>query len=86
MKTFQAPAGTIFHHNSDFSGDVIIETAEGNEVRVSADDILAFVAKSYVLPAKIERLEDVGADVETRIQSLQKADAKLLLCGLPAIL
>lgn len=62
MHTFKGSEGTIFNYNSDFSGEVIINDVNGNDVKVKGSDILEFVALCYVQGKKIERLEQ--ADYE----------------------
>ncbi len=62
MHTFRGNGGTTFNYNSDFSGEVIINDINGNDVKVEGSDILEFVALCYVQGKKIERLEQ--ADYE----------------------
>lgn len=81
MRSFEAPDGTRFHYNSDFSGDVIIERESG-DARISGDALLAFVAKAFCLPAKISLLEDIGADSKARIDELSQAEPQALLMGI----
>ena len=80
MHTVQADDGTLFHYSSDFSWDVIVEGSFG-EVRLNGDAILAFVAKSYCLPAKIDLLEEIGADSEALLCELRQAEPQALLLG-----
>jgi hypothetical protein len=65
MHNFDAPSGTTFHHNGDFSGDVtfiakILETEDYDSdtgvISVSFDDLKALVAK-HVRDAKIYAIE-----------------------------
>lgn len=61
MHTFKGPKGTVFLHNGDFSGEVVVANnpkaaAFGNECVIPAEDLLALVA-SVVAARKIERLE-----------------------------
>lgn len=71
MHTFEASA-VRFHHNGDFSGDVIIcEEATGNEFRVPFEDMKKFVAE-YVRCEKIARIEQTSLD-EDAIQALEDA-------------
>ena len=56
MNTYQGKKGTIFHHNSDFSGNVII-IHEGKQIEIPGTDILELVAYEYVMPQKIAALE-----------------------------
>ena len=60
MHTYNSKNNIAFHHNSDFSGEVIIQNEEGKEFHVQGADILAFVAYCYILPEKISRLEDMN--------------------------
>lgn len=80
MRTFEAPDGTRFHYNSDFSGDVLIER-EAGDVLLNGDALLAFIAKAYCLPAKIRVLEDLSADSAARIEELTQAEPATLLLG-----
>lgn len=59
MHTFVGARGTMFHFNGDFSGDVLID---GKPVPVI--DLIALVARHYVIPRRISALED-GADNAT---------------------
>ena len=59
MHTHNCAHGTIFHFNSDFSGDVKIVDKCGNEVALSAQDILEFVAYRYVVDNRITKLESM---------------------------
>lgn len=78
MRTLQASDGTRFHYNSDFSGEVIVETG-GAEFRVPGDALLELVARAYVAPARISLLEDLGADSDAAIAKLRAADVPALL-------
>ena len=52
--------GATFIHDSDLSGDVTVRNEyTQNEVEVSGDALLAFVA-DYVRRERIARLEDCG--------------------------
>jgi len=62
MHTFRGNKGATFNYNSDFSGEVVINDVNGNDVKVEGSDILEFVALCYVQGKKIERLEQ--ADYE----------------------
>ncbi len=49
-----------FHHNGDFSGDVVIVNNETDEhIRVPMSDLLSLVAK-YVRQRRIEELESAS--------------------------
>ena len=41
-----------FHFNSDFSGDIIINDVNGNEVRIESKDLIRFVEESEILKNK----------------------------------
>lgn len=62
MHTFKGKECWI-HHNSDLSGDIIINGKDdsGNEVSVivPAEDILEFVARRYVAVNRISEIEDM---------------------------
>lgn len=60
MHTFEGKTCRI-HHNSDLSGEIIINPYDGGdlEIRVDAQDILDFVA-DYVKSEKIARIEQMG--------------------------
>jgi hypothetical protein len=64
MHSFGANKGTIFHFNSDFSGNVIIRdnVEEGKEIEIPGEDILEFVAYCYVQNKKIGKLENATVD------------------------
>ena len=49
------------HYNADFSGQVGI--VNGNEsINVPGKTLLEFVAQCYVMPMKIQKLEEAGYD------------------------
>lgn len=49
-----------FNYNSDFSGDVIItKITTGESIEVPGQDILEFVAFSYILPKRIAAAENL---------------------------
>lgn len=60
MHTFTSNK-TIFHYNSDMSGDVVILTPEKIEFRVDGRSILEFVAE-YVRGQRIRRIENQEVD------------------------
>jgi len=62
MHTYRGNKGTIFNFNSDFSGEIIIKDKSGNEITISGNDIIEFVAYCYVLPKKIEKLEQSSSE------------------------
>lgn len=50
----------VFHYNSDFGGDVIIET-DTRELTIPATAILEFVARCYVEPKLTREIENLDA-------------------------
>lgn len=58
MRTIKGRWGTIFHHNSDFSGNVVVVKGDGTEFEIPAQDILDLVAE-HVRSIKIAKLEDL---------------------------
>ena len=59
MHTYLATGGTLFHYNSDFSGDVNIIITGGEEIiKISGRDILELVAYGYIRPKNIAAIED----------------------------
>lgn len=59
MHHYEGTNKTDFHHNSDFSGDVIIITKDGKQFEIPGQDILEFVAYTYVMSKKISVIEDM---------------------------
>ena len=59
MYNYKGSEGTNFHHNSDFSGEIIIITKDGQQFEIPGKDILEFVAYNYVRPTKISKIEDM---------------------------
>ena len=55
--TPKAKEEVTFHYNGDLSGEVII-MVDGKEVCVTGHALLAFVAYCYVLPNKLEEIEN----------------------------
>jgi hypothetical protein len=51
---------TLFHHDSDYGTDVIINV-DGTEIRVPSDDLKAFMAQ-WVRDSKTEALENASDD------------------------
>lgn len=52
-----------FHYDGDFSGDVIcVNKATSKETIIPAEDLLELVAVAYVLPNKIEVLEQATTE------------------------
>ena len=71
MHTFEGENGTVIHHNSDLSGDVqiMLHTSSIEKmdekvmmVSISGQDLIEFIARCYVIPKKIENLEDAEND------------------------
>lgn len=66
MHTHHSTNGTTFNYNSDLSGEVIV-TVDYHQiigsggpkmhVHIPAEDLLEFVAYSYVLSKRVEELE-----------------------------
>ena len=56
--------GTTFHHNSDFSGKIIVITPEPNrqEIEINGEDILEFVAYEYIMNKRISEIEQMSWD------------------------
>ena len=66
IHSFYASQGTVFFHNGDFSGEVIVRVPESKnedqqEVEVPFEDLKEFVAK-YICSEKISKLEDAEPD------------------------
>lgn len=66
MHTTKTPDGTIFHHNGDLSGDVIIIRGK-KELAVPSSDILDFVAQ-YVSGEMIAEIEQMTTEEILRIK------------------
>jgi len=49
-----------FHFDSGLEGDLIIAPENQPEVRIPAEAILELVAREYVLPKKIAKLENMS--------------------------
>ena len=61
MHTLELP-NTIFHYNSDLSGDVyIVVKSSATTLNVSGADLIVFVAE-YVRNHKVAELEDAPID------------------------
>jgi hypothetical protein len=81
MHSYEAPDGTKFHHNSDFSGNAIVVLKSGDKMEVPCQAILAFVADQYVRPEKIDEVEQMGI---TELLTGRKADnGQEVSVGLP---
>jgi len=59
MHTYEGET-TIFHYNSDFSGDVLIRVGINTKIKVKAKDLLKFIAYCYVASKKRETIENMG--------------------------
>ncbi len=58
MHSAESKNGTVFHFNSDFSGDIeILPLGVDVGFHIPAEDLLELVAYHYVLPCEIEALE-----------------------------
>jgi hypothetical protein len=60
MHTFKAPSGTVFHYNSDFSGEIRVEQFYGtveDAVEVPVADLLKFADHVRGNPPDRERIE-----------------------------
>lgn len=65
---------TTFHHNGDYSGDVIVlDIRTRQEIRVPFDDIKTLVAK-YVRDRQISRLEQISPVNYEEINRLEQAE------------
>jgi len=56
-----------FHYSSDFSGMIYIEKIDENgkvieEISLAGNTLIDFIAHCYVLPKKLENLEQSGSD------------------------
>ncbi len=60
VHSFPGKNKTLFHFNSDFSGNVDIVLANGNRIQIPAKDILEFVAFNYVVNERIAKLENMS--------------------------
>ena len=54
---------TRFHHNSDFSGDIIITRSGEESIEVPFEDLVEIVAKMEY-NKEIERLENLGLRIK----------------------
>lgn len=59
MHSYTSTNETIFHCNSDFSGEVTVITPEPNrkEIKINGEDILEFVAYQYIAGKRISEIE-----------------------------
>ena len=55
--THEARSAT-FMYNKDLAGIVMIQDIQGNEVEVDGEDLLTFIAESYVRPKLIQSIEE----------------------------
>jgi len=58
---------TTFNYNTDLSGDVYITNDLGDKITISGKDIIDFIAYCYILPKKIEKLEQMSSIEITQI-------------------
>ena len=61
MHAFVGKNKTRIHFNSDMSGECIIYNENGNNIKISCEDIIDFVAE-YVRMEKISRLEQMSSE------------------------
>ena len=63
MNRTDAPNGTRFHHNSDYSGLIEISENEGKggTIKIPFQDILFFIGSKY-LGDKISKIEDLNPE------------------------
>lgn len=61
MHTYAAAHDTVFHYNSDFSGEVILQR-QGTTLQIPATDLLDFVAYCYVMQQRIAHIEQMDRD------------------------
>ena len=61
MHAFVGKNKTKIHFNSDMSGECIIHNENGNNIKISCEDIIDFVAE-YVRMEKISRLEQMSSE------------------------
>ena len=45
---YECESGTKFHYNEKLTGDVVIKTIEGDEIRVSGKDLFMFFFEHLV--------------------------------------
>lgn len=61
MRTFKGSNGTTFTFNSDFSGEVIVQTPLGRST-IPAEDLKELIAYNVVAPKRIREIEQGSAD------------------------
>ncbi len=59
MITFKSLNDFIFHFNSDFSGEIKINKNK-TVINIPVKDLLEFIAYNYILPNRIEKLENMN--------------------------
>lgn len=59
MHTMCADQGTLFHYNSDLSGDVHVQTQNGDSLDIPGHDLLCFAAH-WVQLQRIRELENAS--------------------------
>lgn len=69
MHSFTTKNGTRFHHNGDYSGDVIIDARGFSDITLPCVDLLEFTA-NYVRQKRISQLEN--ASLEEILNVLQR--------------
>jgi hypothetical protein len=63
MHSFEAPSGTTYHHNGDFSGNIVMDGEDrlGGDIEIPFEDIRALYLES-LRRSKISALEQASAD------------------------
>ncbi len=72
--------GTVFHHNGDYSGEVVITTADASKLSVAFEDLKGFVAQ-YLREQAIERIEQKRDDDVLREAKLGNPHTHQCKCG-----
>lgn len=65
MHSYTSENGTTFHHNSDFSGDVLVVIENGKMhkgvgVGIDGQDLLEFVAYQYIARQRVAQIEEAS--------------------------
>jgi len=76
MHAFEAKGGTVFHHNSDLSGEVIVANKLGEEVRVGYEDLREFVKrKDAERPREAYKAPSPSPQFQERLRQLPATKA-----------
>ena len=59
MTHYKGTNGTHFHHNTDFSGNILIIDKNGKEFEIPGHDILELIAYNYIMNNRISNIEDM---------------------------